>query len=105
MGGVRRFIEEVLGRGDAFANLSLREGDVAQRGLADLRHRVELLLGGFERGGEFARRRVEGVVAGLAMLAAEGTSMLRNVYSITRGYEEIAERLNAIGADIERVND
>lgn len=36
----------------------------------------------------------------IAMLAAEGTSMLRNVYSITRGYEEIAERLNAIGAKV-----
>jgi UDP-N-acetylglucosamine 1-carboxyvinyltransferase len=36
----------------------------------------------------------------IAMLAAEGTSILRNVYSIARGYEEIAERLNAIGADI-----
>ena len=36
----------------------------------------------------------------LAMLAAEGTSMLRNVYSITRGYEEIAERLNSIGAKV-----
>ena len=36
----------------------------------------------------------------IAMLGAEGTSMLRNVYSITRGYEEIAERLNAIGAKI-----
>ena len=36
----------------------------------------------------------------IAMLAAEGTSILRNVYSINRGYEEIAERLNSIGADI-----
>lgn len=36
----------------------------------------------------------------IAMLAAEGTSTLRNVYSIRRGYEEIAERLNAIGAKI-----
>ena len=36
----------------------------------------------------------------IAMLAAEGTSVLRNVYSITRGYEEIAERLNGIGAQI-----
>jgi UDP-N-acetylglucosamine 1-carboxyvinyltransferase len=34
------------------------------------------------------------------MLAAEGKSVLRNVYSIKRGYEEIAERLNAVGADI-----
>ncbi len=39
----------------------------------------------------------------IAMLAAEGTSMLRNVYSITRGYEEIAERLNSIGAKIKVV--
>lgn len=36
----------------------------------------------------------------IAMLAAEGTSMLRNVYSIKRGYADIAERLNAIGAKI-----
>ncbi len=39
----------------------------------------------------------------IAMLAAEGVSMLRNVYSITRGYEEIAERLNALGAKIKVV--
>ncbi len=36
----------------------------------------------------------------ISMLAAEGTSILRNVYMINRGYEEIAKRLNFIGADI-----
>ncbi len=36
----------------------------------------------------------------VAMLAAPGTSILRNVYSINRGYEDIADRLNAIGAKI-----
>ncbi|MDP3645575.1 MAG: UDP-N-acetylglucosamine 1-carboxyvinyltransferase [bacterium] len=36
----------------------------------------------------------------IGMLAAKGTSILRNVYSINRGYEYIAERLNAIGAKI-----
>lgn len=36
----------------------------------------------------------------VAMLGAEGTSMLRNVYSIKRGYENIVERLNSIGANI-----
>jgi UDP-N-acetylglucosamine 1-carboxyvinyltransferase len=41
----------------------------------------------------------------LAMLGAPGISTLRNVYSINRGYENIAERLNAIGADIERITD
>jgi UDP-N-acetylglucosamine 1-carboxyvinyltransferase len=41
----------------------------------------------------------------LAMLAAEGSSILRNVYNISRGYEDIANRLNKIGADIEVFND
>jgi len=36
----------------------------------------------------------------IGMLGATGTSILRNVYMINRGYEEIAERLNSIGADI-----
>lgn len=44
------------------------------------------------------------VVILLAMLAAPGESILRDVYSINRGYEELAERLNALGADIEVVN-
>ena len=41
------------------------------------------------------------VVVLLAMLAANGTSVLRDIYSINRGYEELANRLNTIGADIE----
>ncbi len=36
----------------------------------------------------------------IAMLGAEGTSLLRNVYSIKRGYADIAERLNSIGAKV-----
>jgi len=36
----------------------------------------------------------------IGMLGASGTSIIRNVYMINRGYEEIAERLNSIGADI-----
>lgn len=36
----------------------------------------------------------------IGMLGANGTSILRNVYMIKRGYEEIADRLNSIGADI-----
>src|SRR3954465_3068026 len=45
------------------------------------------------------------VVILLAMLAAPGTSVLRNVYVINRGYEELAERLNALGATIETFRD
>ncbi len=40
----------------------------------------------------------------IGMLAAEGTSYLRNVYSINRGFENIAERFNAIGANIQVLN-
>jgi UDP-N-acetylglucosamine 1-carboxyvinyltransferase len=36
----------------------------------------------------------------IGMLAADGISMLRNIYTINRGYEDIAERLNSLGAHI-----
>jgi UDP-N-acetylglucosamine 1-carboxyvinyltransferase len=36
----------------------------------------------------------------IGMLAAQGNSMLRNVYTINRGYEDLAERLNSLGAKI-----
>ncbi|HSX16854.1 MAG TPA: helix-turn-helix domain-containing protein [Patescibacteria group bacterium] len=37
----------------------------------------------------------------IGMLAAEGISTLRNIYTINRGYEDIAERLNTLGAKIQ----
>ena len=37
--------------------------------------------------------------------AADGTSVLRNVYVINRGYEDLAERLNSVGAQIEIFRD
>jgi UDP-N-acetylglucosamine 1-carboxyvinyltransferase len=40
------------------------------------------------------------VVVLIAMLAAPGTSVLRNVYSINRGYQDFAARLRHLGADI-----
>ena len=36
----------------------------------------------------------------IGMLAAPGSSILRDVYSIRRGYEDVVEKLNSIGADI-----
>lgn len=41
----------------------------------------------------------------IAMLGSPGVSILRNVYSINRGYEDVAERLNSIGASIEKITD
>lgn len=40
------------------------------------------------------------VVIMLGMLAAPGISTLRNIYSINRGYEDLAARLNTLGAKI-----
>lgn len=37
----------------------------------------------------------------VAMLAAKGRSLLRNVYSINRGYEDLVTRLQHLGASIE----
>lgn len=45
------------------------------------------------------------VVIMLAMLAAPGVSILRDVYNINRGYEDFASRLNSIGANIETLAD
>ncbi len=36
----------------------------------------------------------------IGMLAADGISTLRNIYTINRGYEDLAERLNSLGAHI-----
>ncbi len=41
----------------------------------------------------------------LAMLAAPGVSILRDVYSINRGYEDFANRLNTLGADIKTIRE
>ena len=41
----------------------------------------------------------------LAALTAEGESIIDNVGQIERGYERIDERLRALGAQIERVED
>jgi UDP-N-acetylglucosamine 1-carboxyvinyltransferase len=45
------------------------------------------------------------VVILLGMLAAPGVSTLRNVYSINRGYEDLANRLNTLGAKITVLHD
>ncbi len=41
----------------------------------------------------------------IGMLAAPGQSVLRNVYTINRGYEDLAERLNSLGARIEVIHE
>lgn len=45
------------------------------------------------------------VIILIAMLAARGTSILRNTYNIDRGYENLHERLKLLGAKIERMTE
>lgn len=45
------------------------------------------------------------VIILIGMLAAPGISTLRNVYTINRGYEDLAERLNSLGANITVVHE
>ena len=40
----------------------------------------------------------------LAAMAAEGQTLIQRVYHIDRGYEKIEEKLNAVGAKIQRVS-
>lgn len=44
-----------------------------------------------------------GVALLIAALSAEGTSIINNVEQIDRGYQHIGERLQKLGADIERI--
>jgi len=44
-----------------------------------------------------------GVALLIAALSAQGTSKISNIEQIDRGYENIDERLNAIGAKITRI--
>lgn len=37
----------------------------------------------------------------IGMLGAQGESVLRNIYSINRGYEKLVERLSSLGAEID----
>lgn len=45
-----------------------------------------------------------GVALLIAALSAEGKSVIQNIEQIDRGYQHIDTRLNALGADIKRVN-
>lgn len=45
-----------------------------------------------------------GIALVMAALIAQGQSIIENIYQIDRGYEKIEERLQKLGADIQRVD-
>ena len=56
------------------------------------------------RGSELVSPDVRaGMAMVIAALCAEGRSVIKNVYQIERGYERISERLQSLGAHVERV--
>ena len=80
-----------------------RTGDPLYGGLASL----------FSGGGRSQRlfallRLCDTLRAGAAMviaaLAAQGTTEIEDIYHIERGYEDIVEKLQKLGADIKRIH-
>jgi len=58
------------------------------------------------RGAELTSPDVRaGMAMVIAAMVAEGISTIHNVYQIERGYENIAQRLQSLGADIRRFTD
>jgi UDP-N-acetylglucosamine 1-carboxyvinyltransferase len=56
------------------------------------------------RGAELVSPDVRaGMAMVIAALGAEGQSTIHNVYQVERGYENLAARLQALGARIQRV--
>ena len=52
-----------------------------------------------------ARDLRAGAALVIAGLAAEGVTRIRNIHFVERGYENIIEKLNALGAKIDRIED
>jgi UDP-N-acetylglucosamine 1-carboxyvinyltransferase len=70
-------------------------------------HRASIIGLGFESNLKAATLTSPDIRAGISLLiaalSAEGTSTIHNIEQIDRGYENIVERLKAIGAEIKRV--
>ena len=70
-------------------------------------HRASIIGHGFKSNLKSATLTSPDIRAGISLLiaalSAEGTSTIHNIEQIDRGYENIVERLQAIGANIKRV--
>ena len=69
-------------------------------------HRAIIVGGGRLQGAEISSPDIRaGMALLLAALCAKGESIIHNIHQIDRGYEQIEERLNRIGARIRRERD
>jgi UDP-N-acetylglucosamine 1-carboxyvinyltransferase len=81
------------------AELSRMGADIRKEGSSAIVHGIDHLSGAPVMASDL-RASAALVLAGLV---AEGTTEIGRVYHIDRGYEKIEEKLNALGAKIERV--
>ena len=75
--------------------------DIQVRGRSAVVRGVEKLVGAPVMATDL-RASMSLIIAGLA---AEGETTVQRVYHLDRGYERLEEKLQAVGADIERVSD
>jgi UDP-N-acetylglucosamine 1-carboxyvinyltransferase len=75
--------------------------DIEVRGRSAVVRGVERLIGAPVMATDL--RASMGLV--LAGLAAEGETQVHRIYHLDRGYERLEEKLQAVGADIERASD
>jgi UDP-N-acetylglucosamine 1-carboxyvinyltransferase len=83
------------------AELSRMGADIRKEGSSAIVHGIERLSGAQVMASDL-RASAALVLAGLV---AQGTTEVGRVYHIDRGYERIEEKLNALGAKIERVSE
>jgi UDP-N-acetylglucosamine 1-carboxyvinyltransferase len=81
------------------AELSRMGADIRKEGSSAIVHGIDHLSGAPVMASDL-RASAALVLAGLV---AEGTTEVGRVYHIDRGYEKIEEKLNALGARIQRV--
>ena len=75
--------------------------EIEIRGRSALVHGVQKLTGAAVMATDL-RASMSLVLAGLA---AEGETQVHRVYHLDRGYERLEEKLQGVGADIERASD
>jgi UDP-N-acetylglucosamine 1-carboxyvinyltransferase len=100
--GISHITENIFENRFQHVNELQRMGaNISLRGKTAIVHGVERLSGA-EVFSTDLRASASLVLAGLI---AEGTTTVRDIYHLDRGYEGLEEKLNQLGADIERVKD
>jgi 5-enolpyruvylshikimate-3-phosphate synthase len=93
-------VSNVLGTINPVPELARMGADITVKGRSAMVRGVAGLFGAPVMATDL-RASMSLVIAGLA---AEGETLVRRVYHLDRGYERLEEKLQAVGAEIERVS-